>query len=93
MLLFPYSPRNKDFKAGGERKKRKLGRSRNVLTLRVPQPSDVITTELFSTKIQIRKRGVGLPGSGLYSGQLSGGHIPPLLLFYLFYGKSIKDPH
>ena len=58
-----------------------------------PQHSDVITTELFSTKIQIRKCGVGLPGSGLYSGQLSGGDIPPLLLFYLFYGKSIKDPH
>ena len=57
MLLCPYSPRNKDFKAGGEGKKRKLGRSRNVLTLKYPQHSDMITTELFSTKTQIRKRG------------------------------------
>ena len=57
-----------------------------------PQQSDMITTELFTTKIQIRKCGVGLPGSGLYCGQLSRRDIPPLL-FYLFYGKRIKDPH
>lgn len=64
----------------------------NVLTPKYPN-IDMITTELFSTKTQIRKLGEGLPGSGLYCGQLSRGRHPPLLLFYLFYGKKYKDPH
>lgn len=56
--------------AGGEGKgkKRELSRGRNV-TRGIPQHSEVMTTKLFSIKIQIRKLWVGIPGSGLHCGR------------------------
>lgn len=67
-------------------------RGTHFLTEGISQHSEVIYTKLFSIKIQIRKLGVAIPGSGLYCGRPhSRRDIPPLLL-YLFYGKWIKDP-
>lgn len=55
MSLFPQEI--KISRLVGKERKGSWGGAEQVLTLKYPQHSDMITTELFSTKTQIRKRG------------------------------------
>lgn len=61
MLLFPYSSRKIPWRGKGIE-------GQKSSDLSSPRHCDVITTKLFSIKIQISTLGVGTPGSGLYCG-------------------------
>lgn len=88
---FSFFLKKRDSTAGGAGKEWEGSWGAQMFWRGISQRSEVIYTKLFSIKIQIRKLGVGISGSGLYCGQPhSIRDIPPL--FYLFYGKWIKDP-
>lgn len=92
LMLLLFCPQEIKFHGWWRRKemKRELRRSRNVLTQDIPQHSQVITTQLFSIKIQIWKLGVGFRSWSLLWVTMWKRHPPSSFLPLLW--KKYKRP-